>query len=618
MELRSSVLGKSMATPLTVETLDPSDGLIPSVNPMEARAGLVKADNVCFHPEKIDVLRAMPGYQRVTSAAADDDLRSIYYAKGANDTRRVYVGYGTKVGRVKFSDNTLPNVKTGLTADKHVVMTSFGDFMFCCNGVETPFKITLDGSDTVSNVGLTQPDVSSASSALNGTGGVVGTVRYYLAKMTGTTEGPLSDSFGEIDAMGDPWDPAAGSQVDLSSMPSTGDHRLYRTVANGIEPRYVTTLESTATYSDTTPDSQLGDFPFLHGDPPPDSTKSMITHLSRIWGIGTAPDSGSTLNTGFWSDVGNGESFWLDGAGGNWTDIFGDDGDSLVTMTLDGQDVLFWKTGRLYALFYQTSTNAHLRRVAVSNQEDRTIGTPSPNSVKPTSTGTYAYWSKGVYRYRGGQLVKISRQIEADLSAIRAQDEEFGVAVGYYPQRHWLYVSVPLSAGATPTHTYIYDAEEERWIGRMDQGFRGYTLAIHPTSQEEVFLALGTDKRVHDLSDLDFVDYDGTAMACEAEYLPVIGRGWRTVKTFSFIDVTYVPQASGTFDLEVYLDGDDSSVATYSITQTGTASLDRVRVNLGYIGHSLHVRVKSNADQPAWEVDKVEVGYRENREGISE
>ena len=99
-------------------------------------------------------------------------------------------------------------------------------------------------------------------------------------------EGPLSQSFGEIDA-------EDGYTIDLSSVPlgTTGKVRLYRTYANGTNAYYVTSLGDgtspggTTSYTDDLPDVYLGDPPYNHGDPPLATYQGLIPYYNRLWAI---------------------------------------------------------------------------------------------------------------------------------------------------------------------------------------------------------------------------------------------------------------------------------------------------------------------------------------------
>jgi hypothetical protein len=119
-------------------------------------------------------------------------------------------------------------------------------------------KIPLTTGTDV-DIGLDRLDVSSSTSTSAGSGAVKGTVKYWISDMSGTTEGPLSDQFGEIDA-------ADGSTITVgngNTLPDDGnDRRLYRSFANGDQPFYLATVATgTTVYTDNTADVDLGDLP---------------------------------------------------------------------------------------------------------------------------------------------------------------------------------------------------------------------------------------------------------------------------------------------------------------------------------------------------------------------
>ncbi len=595
-------------------TLTFEKGLNTVRSPLRAfRRSVIALDNVWLSPDDHGAVEAMPGYTRVNPAAISP---STFYAAATaletTGTRMNLIGYengsqkriihlnpsGTTVG--VFSEATSPAITKG---DFQAAVLN--DKVFIVNGADAPVMITnIDtASPTIAKMGVARPSVTNASVALNagGNNSVKGVVSYYLAQMSATTEGALSVAVGPISC-------ADGNRVDvdLSHADFSGKtYRVYRTLADGVQPFLLATVAGGAVYTDDVPDRDLTNLPFLHGDPPLAAYKSIVAYNDRLWAL----DEGGML---YWSDLDNPESWW-NAANGNQFPVNEDDGDVGVTLLRDLTGLIVLKKHHAYRLVGTVPTNLRPSEITIAAQGERTFGTPTPHSVVSIPGGAAVYWNRGVYILSGSSAAYISAPIEDDLAGIRNQDEA-GVFLGYFPQRRHLYVSVPLADGTTPDYTYIYDFNRQDWIGRRTVGFRGFLVTEDANGNEKFWaLSAGTGGFVFEME--SGVNADGAIIATKLKLPPFYGGNPAATKRFLYVDVHFKPDnSSGTFDMTLELDGKSADVDTYNVSQVRTSTdRERARVNYGLLGREVDVEVSSNVqvDNLPWKIYGLTYGWHE-------
>ena len=382
------------------------------------------------------------------------------------------------------------------------------------DGESTPWTCDLEDPTSTGTIGLARPDISGATVSINGAAAttslhIEGIVRYAMAALDDDgLEGPLSDWFpgrgssGTTGAYG--FDAGTGSELIVDNMPitDTGSRkmRLYRTMKNRAQPFFLTDLDdvggtlSVLTYTDSIPDLDLGDLPWLHGDPPPPDAFSPIAFADRMWVLGTRPGvAGARRTTLFWSDLNEPESWWYDG---NWANIFADDGDEATCIVRDPSGILAFKNDHMYRMVGRDPIDISF--VEVTSSDNGTgIGTPGVLSAISTEFGTFFYWNRGVYIYQQGFAFKISDPISETLerntsllSASSAQESE--VQVSYDPVTKLLFVVIP-----NANRTHVYDVDRKRWIGNWERqvGFlRRMSMKLYSRWDN----ATGTSSTVHD------------------------------------------------------------------------------------------------------------------------
>jgi hypothetical protein len=435
-------------------------------------------------------------------------------------------------------------------------------------------------------------------------------------------EGPISVAFGEIDAKD-------GNDVDLSAVPlgSTGSVRLYRTYANGANPYYVTsltgTVNTTTAYTDDLPDINLGDPPFNHGDPPLATYKSPVPYSNRLWWIREA--------TSFvdYSDLAEPESYWNNSSvGGNWLEVFGDDGDVCTALAATTDGVIVFKRNHMYKIRGSSPEDFFVQQLTLSDSEVRSVGTPSTQTMVSTPSGLYFYWNKDLWEYDGQSIRRISKDIHDDLDDITESAESLHIAVGYWHAERIVLFSVPLNDVTGPTHTYMYDVSRKKFIGRMTEGFRGFSTIEDSSGNTEFWGLEGTVNSgwVYKFDDTSaqrkfdvITDDEGsqdTDIASALTLPSFYGHSVAEQKRFLYVDLYFETSAGqgGTVDVTYEIDGHSGSTTTVNLDMVDVnRDRNKRRINIGYIGRELRISLASNGtvqQRPLWKMYGWDYGYQ--------
>ena len=610
-----------MPRPIREYPITFTEGLNTSITPIGSKLHPVIMKNCRLSQDDMGGgIKAINGYSEQVDLGDNVALESIHSARTSAGTRIVFVTGGTKA-YFTVLDTFWGTLKTGLTSGKKFSMVTLGDFVHFFNGNDTPFKSTIAGSPTVSDIGATRLDLTGATATLSTTTtNIKGVVKYYLSEMTGTTEGALSEAFGETDA-------GAGGQIALDMSDSLLNQslngktlNLYRTQANGYDPIFLTQLTGTTTtmYTDTTSDTTLstdGWVPYLHGDQPPASSISAAVHLNRIFLLGNAPSS-SSLSGLYFSDIANVESYWVTGLG-NLILVYGDDGNLGSVLAIDNDRLIIFKTDNIYSLVGRTPDAFTLVPSTIADSQGRHLGTPSIRSLKWTPAGLAFYYSSKVYLLRGSRAVHISGPIDEELRKIRGRDETEGVVLGVNPQKSILMVSVPISQTSTnhyPNTTFLYNWDTQKWEGTIDKGFNGFLYHDNIDGDKELW-ALNSDDdangKVYKL--FDGTTADGGNWNTEFELSPFYAQSVTFTKRFKYLDVIYRTAANLSFTVGWYFDGDDSTIYTQAITDGASPAndIERRRIFIRGVGRSISIRVTNNVkDDGIWQILSMVAGVQ--------
>lgn len=456
--------------------------LRPSISPTQQDpAGYSRMDNCWAVPRSDGAIESVPGFYPVSTAS--QRLRALIYAKSEAGVKLLLAVGATKLFSISLADDStfgdFTERATGLTYGQEVDWVVYGDAVYLFNGA-LPKKITIASTPVVSDPGVERPDVADWVSeggvvvAIGAAGKVRGIVKYFISEVDTAVEGALSVEFGKTDLKSTPskvtltFDPTAlTTPADMQNK----DFRIYRTYADGEDPFLVGTVEvgtTSTVFTDNVDDDDLGDGrPISHGDPPPDGVLPAVMHLERAWGA-----DGSDL---YYSDVTQPES-WFASANGQVISVFEDDGDNITALGSTRDGLLIWKQDHMYILTGKLEEEFVVDRITQSHQQSRNVGTPTVNSLAAVPSGFVFYWNHAVYTYINGRIKRISQEIESDFGGrfgANIDKYEDQVHLGYdsFNGRAWL--SVPL-IGSTSSHTYFYSFRLGYWVGRMEQGLKGY------------------------------------------------------------------------------------------------------------------------------------------------
>jgi hypothetical protein len=292
---------------------------------------------------------------------------------------------------------------------------------------------------------------------------------------------------------------------------------IYRSLSKAKDPYFLKGLpkgHSTESWQDYKVDDDLGDPPWIHGDRPPWDAFSPVVYYDRLWCLGTRPGvEGAIRTTLFWSDINEPESFWWDG---NWANVYADDGDEVTALVRDKTGLLVFKNNHLYLMTGRTPDEISFNELTVEDS-DTGVGSPHPNAIVATDMGVFFYWNRGIYRYMGGQVIKISKRISPILEGYDAhfpseldiqwpyygKPDDWSTQLSYDPVSQVIYIgmrgvfpnieSMPddyfefiypdviydpnpnslFNPGVTNELTLLLDAANARWIGMytFDFGF---------------------------------------------------------------------------------------------------------------------------------------------------
>ena len=575
-------------------------GLISGASPY-AGPHARKLDNCWIANDDLGAIEPMPGFAKVSSDTipnAMDDAKAV--AVGIDETAYTVKLYEmanspTDSSVYEIGASTITSRKAALTLNAITTAAQIDNKLVFVNGQDAPFQINL-ATDAVTDVGagVTRPDVTVGAgviTALNaaGKGSVKGVVRYWISKMTTTTEGPLSATFGEIDCAG-------GNSVDITFADETEYHdtsfRIYRTLEDGQHPYLVAQFDvgssgSTYTYTDNIPDADLVIIPYLHGDAPPSDLICIVNQFNRLWGLTKAGRL-------YWSDVTNHESWWT-ASNGNWADIFKGDGDQGTALVRAPDGLYVFKKSHLYHVYTQNLDQIQVTPITLAGAEQRSLGTLSQRSVVVSRHGIFFFHDSNVFVLNGFEARPIADAISENLNSVL-------IALGYSEANSHLWVS----AG---TNSYLFSTRSRRWIGKYLFSFAAFAEA--PTGTGTAFYGAGGSGSTDQLKSLHTLysgtnDGNGDAIAVEFESSVYTGRDPTTDKIFLGVDALIDRE---TVDADITVKGIFDSDTTNTISATvpldesgSTQERIRRRVNLGFRGRELGVSVSSTAATPQWKL----------------
>ena len=509
--------------------------------------------------------------------------------------RRRFISYGTSCA-ILDPDGTISVIKTGLTADRELNGVAYNNNVYFFNGVDTPFKydFSADGATAVSDIGLTQPTLGSATSALSGnTGNVRGIVKYFVSFVSTSTEGPLSDAFGEIDA-GD------GNIINLSNIPTGGAgvtaRYLYRTSDRDEIPLFLGVIEdnTTTTFTDNVHDRDLGGPPGKHGAKPLPTLNYPILHFNRIW---------AAVNSDiYFSDRGEPESWF----GANRMQIWKDDGDNITGLARDSEGIFVFKQNHLYKVLGRDPQVEIFTVIELTpaDQNIRSVGAPSNRAIASTDFGVAFYCGGRVCLITSGSNIQtISAPIDDELRSDINFNAEEKIQCKYYSKYKLLLVSVPTGSSTENNRTYGYLFDQRAWF-RISKGFTAFDVIetgadnSPPDDLELWGAAADQNGFVHKLFDTSTNQFDGANISTEAVLSPIFGFTPSNISRFLKVLLRYKTQSSGTLTVNYKLDSKTTGTDVAINTVDATRSVGTATINIGQQARELILTFKSNANQP--------------------
>lgn len=598
-----------MAIPIRTVPFNFTDGLSSAESPIGSLSGFRRMKNAWLAPDTRGAIEPVPGWTKENDASLTlgEVLRSIAYTEDhANDERICVVRGGTKLWRIRLNDNgTELELKGSLPNGKRMAFVTFGGKLLCFDGSTTPFEVEIQetGTPTVQDIGLTRPDVTGASSALNAasTGNVEGIVKYFVSHVDSSNNiSALSEAFGEIDAKD-------GKQIDLSGIPldsASGKARIYRTAADGSRAFYLTQVEGTAggttTYTDDTEDALLGGIPTLHGDPPPAEIIDATVLNNRVYGITADGDL-------YYTDQDEYASWFVLG---NQISVYKNDGDEATAIVSDSSGLIIFKKNHAYRIQGETPSQFQVIPLASNDPERRYVGCPHHQAVVAVPGGFYFYHNQRLYSYSASRIRTTLSDIDDIFLQIDPTDDD-DVGLSYFPKYNQVWVSLPVEA-SVPTRTYLLDLDEGKIVGELSRGTRHAAGVTKNDGSLEFWTIIGDN--VFNMFD-DSYQNDGSNLNVEI-HMPEF-HGTTPGIGIEFCRVDVIQQLMGSsgddFDVRLYIDGDETTFFTQAVSQaTAPPGWQVEKINIGWQGITGQVRVVSAVTgSPAWRLLGGELLYQQ-------
>jgi hypothetical protein len=443
--------------------------------------------------------------------------------KATTQARRWFCGGDTSTWLFTQADATV-KIKGGLTTDTYQTVVDFEDvtLFFPYDGVTKPYKYdySADDNTAVSDIELTQPDVSSSLAATNGEGVITGIVKYFIAFISGTDQLALSEAFGEIDA-------GEGSTIDLSALPtSAGQGRyIFRTMAGGAQPFFAGAISSSddtvTTWTDEVDDTELTFVPKQHGSPPPLGTKYAVVYNNRVWCAGETP------HEVIFSDLNEPQSYNTY----SFFSISGKDGDEITGLATMKDRIIVFKNNHIYKIVGQDpeAQEMPVSPVRSSDPKHRSIGCPDQGALCTTPNGIFFYYNNNFYMMSNQcQIRTLASHFEDELRADVNQARQERIRCWYDPNRRLVYASVPTGSEDYPTRTYLYFLDFDAWY-KMTPGFTAGTVVEigddgQPPDSFQIWAHYNETVPIHEVQRLDHptaTDFDGDAIVAQAVLPPL-------------------------------------------------------------------------------------------------
>lgn len=370
--------------------------------------------------------------------------------------------------------------------------------------------------------------------------------------------GTTTDHVIVVDADGDVF---ASSTTDFSSAAvhdftaSTGEDdypiafAVYQNVA------YLTSRRgANAVKFDGTTWTAITDFTMDGGGSQFPRAKFLTTKHERVFAANINNNGTLERSRVRWSDVGDAETW----ESTNWIDVDPDDGTEITGIASFADGLAIFKENSVFFLSGVDSNTFTLFPV------DSTVGTSSPGTVTVTENAVFFLDRKGIYKFDGAEVPRISDKINTELLATVSATNRYKNKAFFY--RDKLYVCI--HDGTALNYTWVYDVRNESFV-RWDNGFYG------ATNKEGTMLVAGPVDSANDIKTGVFQWLSGETDG-GVNYTARFRTGWHSPQDESFsarrfriryVDVLAV-EGAGTLTLNLYEDFKTTANA-------GSVDLDR-------------------------------------------
>lgn len=255
-----------------------------------------------------------------------------------------------------------------------------------------------------------------------------------------------------------------------------------------------------------------------------------------------------------WSRVGQADSW----ESTSWIDVDPDDGTEITGIVPFADGIVVFKEK---AMFFLSGVDANTFTLFPI---DSTIGTQSPGSIAVTESDVFFLDNtKGIFRFDGAEVIKVSDKIESDLlDTISFANRQY--AKGYFFRTSY-YLS--MHDGTANNYQWVYDTRNEAW-SRWTNGFHGAAtrdgiMYVVGALDEDNNLDIGIYKWLDTEAD------NGTAYNVRAITGWLSPQGDFSAMRFRirYIDVV-AKEGAGTLNVKLYEDFKTST------STTGTVDLD--------------------------------------------
>jgi hypothetical protein len=351
--------------------------------------------------------------------------------------------------------------------------------------------------------------------------------------------------------------------------------------------------DTTTTFEDDVPDTELGFVPEQHAQAPPTGTKYAIVYNNRVY------TAGSNEKDVIFSDINKPESY------NTWSffSVGGKDGDEITALAKIRGAILVFKYNHVYKI---AGRDPEVDMVGVDSvrsddPDSKSIGCPDQSAMCSTPEGIFFFYNNNFYMMSNQCTVTpLASHIEDELRDDINQAKQENIVCWYDPNRRIIYASVPTGSSTYPDRTYLYLLDFQAWV-KMTVGFTAARVVEigadgNPPDSFQIWAHYNEAtplRRVQRLDHPSATDFDGDAIVAQAVFPP------KSVGAPG--DLTFWQKGRVTFDVEttstdlqlrwnIYSYGTSDRTISVPLTKTGFNRWTR-EFGFGYSANELKLNV---------------------------